>query len=52
MQTYVILMNWTEQGIKNVKDVPERIEMAAKALGAAGGTGLQLGTHLWASTMQ
>ena len=37
MQTYVILMNWTEQGIKNIKGVPERIEMAAKALEAAGG---------------
>ena len=37
MQTYVILMNWTEQGIKNIKDTPERIETAAKALEAAGG---------------
>jgi uncharacterized protein with GYD domain len=37
MQTYVVLMNWTEQGVKNVKEAPERIEMAAKAIEAGGG---------------
>jgi uncharacterized protein with GYD domain len=37
MPTYVILMNLTEQGIKNIKGAPERIDMFTKALGAAGG---------------
>lgn len=37
MPTYVILMNLTEQGVKNIKDAPTRIEAAAKALEAAGG---------------
>lgn len=37
MPTYVILMNLTDQGIKNIKDAPARIGEAAKALEAAGG---------------
>lgn len=37
MATYVILMNLTEKGIKNIKEAPERIEATAKALEAAGG---------------
>jgi uncharacterized protein with GYD domain len=37
MPTYVILMNLTEQGIKDIKNAPQRIEEAAKALEAAGG---------------
>jgi len=37
MPTYVILMNLTEQGIKNIKGAPERLDMATKALEAAGG---------------
>jgi uncharacterized protein with GYD domain len=37
MMTYVILMNLTEQGIKEIKDAPARIEASAKALEAAGG---------------
>ena len=37
MSTYIILMNLTEQGIKNIKDAPARIAKAAKALEAAGG---------------
>ncbi|GAI41846.1 unnamed protein product, partial [marine sediment metagenome] len=37
MPTYVILMNLTEQGVKNIKEAPERIEAVAKALEAAGG---------------
>ena len=37
MPTYIILMNLTEQGIKNVKDAPARIEEATKGLQAAGG---------------
>ena len=26
MSNYIILYNWTDQGIRNVKDVPKRIE--------------------------
>jgi uncharacterized protein with GYD domain len=37
MVTYIILMNLTEKGIKNIKDAPARIEASAKALEAAGG---------------
>jgi uncharacterized protein with GYD domain len=37
MPTYVILMNLTEQGVKNIKEAPARIEASAKALEAAGG---------------
>ena len=37
MPRYVVLMNLTEQGIKNIKDAPARIEAATKALEAVGG---------------
>ena len=37
METYVILQNFTEQGVKNIKGTPARIEAAKKALEAAGG---------------
>jgi len=37
MSTYVILMNLTEKGAKNIKNAPERIKEAAKSLEAAGG---------------
>lgn len=37
MPTYVILMNLTEQGIKNIKEAPARIAETAKNLEAAGG---------------
>ncbi len=37
MPTYVILMNLTDQGIKDIKGAPERIGNAAKNLEAAGG---------------
>jgi uncharacterized protein with GYD domain len=32
-----MLMNMTEQGAKNIKEFPDRIEEASKALEAAGG---------------
>jgi uncharacterized protein with GYD domain len=35
--TYVILMNLTEQGVKDVKNAPARTAAATKALEAAGG---------------
>jgi uncharacterized protein with GYD domain len=36
MPTYIVLYNWTEQGIKNVKDSPARTEASVKAAEAAG----------------
>ena len=42
MPSYIILMKLTDQGIKDIKNAPQRIEAAAKALEAMGGkmTGL------------
>ena len=42
MVTYIVLMKLTDQGIKDIKNAPQRIEAAAKALEAMGGkmTGL------------
>jgi uncharacterized protein with GYD domain len=37
MPTYVTLVNWTDQGIRNVKDSPKRAEAFEKAVKAAGG---------------
>ena len=37
MPTYITLANWTEQGIRNVKESPQRLEGAKKAVEAAGG---------------
>ena len=37
MPTYVSLMKFTDQGAKDIKDAPERIEKAFKGLEAMGG---------------
>jgi uncharacterized protein with GYD domain len=37
MPTYISLMNLTDQGIKNIKDAPKRIQEGVKALEAMGG---------------
>jgi uncharacterized protein with GYD domain len=37
MPTYVILMNLTEQGVKDIKNAPARIGETVKALEAVGG---------------
>ncbi len=37
MPTYISLINWTDQGIRNVKDSPQRVDGAKKATEAAGG---------------
>lgn len=37
MPTYVILANWTDQGARQVKDSPRRLEAAKKALVDMGG---------------
>jgi uncharacterized protein with GYD domain len=38
MTTYILLMNWTEQGAKNVRDSPKRLDAAKKLLEEMGGT--------------
>ena len=37
METYIMLGNYTGQGIASIKDSPSRIETARKAMEAAGG---------------
>ena len=36
MPTYIVLNNWTEQGIRNVKDTVNRLNAARRAAEAAG----------------
>ncbi len=37
MSTYIILVNWTDQGIRTVKESPQRLATAKKVIEAAGG---------------
>jgi O-acetyl-ADP-ribose deacetylase (regulator of RNase III)/uncharacterized protein with GYD domain len=37
MATYFLFLNWTEQGIRNIKDSPKRLEAAKKAIKEIGG---------------
>jgi len=37
MATHIVLMKLTEQGIKDIKNAPQRIDEAAKAIAAMGG---------------
>jgi len=37
MPTYISLFNWTDQGIRNVKEAPQRIDAFKKAVEAVGG---------------
>jgi len=37
MPTYVVLANWTDQGIRTVKESPRRLAATRKAIEAAGG---------------
>lgn len=37
MTTYIMLANWTDQGARNVKDSPRRLDAAKKALEEVGG---------------
>ena len=37
MPTYVVLVNWTDQGIRTVKESPQRLDATTKAIEAAGG---------------
>jgi uncharacterized protein with GYD domain len=36
--TYIMLVNWTEQGVKNVRDSPKRLDAAKKSLADMGGS--------------
>ena len=38
MPTYILLLNWTEQGIAKVKDSPSRLNAFKQALQQAGGS--------------
>jgi len=37
MQTYVVLSKWTDQGIRAIKESPQRVDAIKKAFEAAGG---------------
>jgi uncharacterized protein with GYD domain len=37
MNTYLLLMNFTEQGVKTIKESPARVKAMYKAVEAAGG---------------
>ncbi len=38
MTTYVLLMNWTDQGVKAVRESPKRLDAARKELTSMGGS--------------
>jgi uncharacterized protein with GYD domain len=40
MATYILLMNWTDQGIKSIKDSPKRLD-AAREVAKKGGAELK-----------
>jgi uncharacterized protein with GYD domain len=37
MPTYISLVSWTDQGIRNVKEAPKRLDSFRKVVEAAGG---------------
>ena len=37
MPTYIMLANWTDQGMRTVKESPQRLATAKKVIEAAGG---------------
>jgi uncharacterized protein with GYD domain len=37
MPTYILLVNWTDQGIRNIKEAPQRMDAFKKAVDVAGG---------------
>ncbi len=37
MPTYITLIKWTDQGIRNVKESPQRLDATRKAIEATGG---------------
>ena len=38
MQRYIVLINFTEQGMEKIKDLPKRVETARRDIEKAGGT--------------
>jgi uncharacterized protein with GYD domain len=38
MTTYIVMLNWTEQGAKNLRESPKRLDAAKKGLEAMGGS--------------
>jgi uncharacterized protein with GYD domain len=38
MTTYILLLNWTEQGIRNVRESPKRLDAIKKELVDMGGS--------------
>ena len=38
MQRYIILINFTDQGMKKIKNLPKRVQAAHKKIEKAGGT--------------
>lgn len=36
MATYVTLFNWTDQGVRNAKESPDRVQQATSAFGSMG----------------
>lgn len=37
MPSYVMLANWTDQGVRSIDDLPKRIDQAKRLLGDMGG---------------
>src|SRR5687768_7931620 len=35
--TYILLINWTDQGVRNIRDSPKRLDSAKKLLEEMGG---------------
>ena len=52
MPTYVTLWKLTDQGIKEIKNAPQRIAANTKALEAAGGKTMQPCSRPWMNFMQ
>ncbi|MBB6305662.1 GYD domain-containing protein [Rhizobium leucaenae] len=38
MTTYIVLLNWTDQGVRSVKESPRRLDAAKKQLQEMGGS--------------
>jgi uncharacterized protein with GYD domain len=38
MTTYIVLINWTDQGVRSIKESPRRLDAAKKQLGEMGGS--------------
>lgn len=38
MTSYIVLMNWTEQGARNIRESPKRLDAARRQLGDMGGS--------------